>query len=82
MVIIIVWMSKSLPFPIPYSKVGSCTEGYKGKATIATIPSDCNSMGGSFTVDPTSGSDWGDCMLDVCLLDQPSNDSYVAAQVL
>ncbi len=61
-----------------YSKEGSCGDAYKGKAKITTTGSDCSAMGGSAQY---SGSSWGDCTLDVCLLDKHSDASYVAAKV-
>ncbi len=62
-----------------YSKEGSCGADYKTKASITSIGSDCEAMGGSPRY---SGITWGDCTLDVCQLDSPSSDSYAAAQVV
>ena len=61
-----------------YSKEGSCGNDYRGKASIIATGSDCDDMQGTAQY---SGSEWGDCTLDVCLLSKPSITSYAAAQV-
>ncbi len=70
-------------FPSFSSKVGSCGNDYKGKASIGALSAEyyiCRHLGGTiYDPDPTSLSSSYDCILDVCqIFNNPSPVSYAA----